>query len=79
MYFKEVKKVQYIQEDRNTLLIKYTGKNDLKVRDDVLKQIKKLSIHYDLKENLNIKIKRVGEITSDSVTKKYRTIIPYTG
>ncbi|WP_320048042.1 hypothetical protein [uncultured Ilyobacter sp.] len=78
MYFKGVKKVQYIQEDRNTLIVKYTGKNDLEIKNDIFSQISKLLEQYNLKESLNIKIERVNEIASDPFTEKYKTIIPYT-
>lgn len=78
MYFKGVEKTQFIQEERNTIRIKYVApKKEEGIRKDIEGQMKKFLGANGLEGRVELRIERVEEIPVDERTGKFKQIIPY--
>lgn len=76
IYFKGIKKFQFIQEDRNTLKIRYVPREKIDPNEEILPKIVKLLELKDLKDFVNIEMEEVEDIPLDPLTGKFKQIIP---
>lgn len=77
IFFKGVEKIQFIQNDPKTLLIRYKGEAGKEIENNITKQIKTLLEKYELKDDVMLKLEKVDEIPCNPATEKYESIIPY--
>jgi phenylacetate-coenzyme A ligase PaaK-like adenylate-forming protein len=75
MYFKGVKKIQFIQEDRKTLTIKYVEREKIDPDKEIVSLIIEVLKSKKLEKDIKITIEKVDKIPVDSHTGKYRQII----
>ncbi len=76
IYFKGIKKFQFIQEDEKTLKIRYVPREKIDPNEEILPKIVKLLQLKDLKDFVNIEMEEVEDIPLDPVTGKFKQIIP---
>lgn len=76
MYFRGIKKVQFIQEGKDTLRVKYIAENNRDAEGEILPKLTEVLSVRKLDEHVKIKFEQVEEIGIDPVTGKYRPIIP---
>ncbi|MCS5421718.1 MULTISPECIES: phenylacetate--CoA ligase family protein [Psychrilyobacter] len=77
MYFNNVKKIQFVQNDKNTLKIKYVGRGDLEPGKEILSLMIEFFRSKNLEKDVKIITEKVERIPVDPRTGKYRQIIPY--
>lgn len=76
IYFKGIKKFQFIQEDKKTLKIKYVPRDRVDPGEELLPKITKLLELKNLKECVKVEMEEVEDIPVDPVTGKYSQVIP---
>lgn len=77
IYFKGVKKIQFIQGSKKSLRIKYVEREKIDPNKEITSLVMNVLKSKQLENSIKITIEKVEKIPVDSITGKYRQIIPY--
>ncbi|GLI54968.1 hypothetical protein PM10SUCC1_04830 [Propionigenium maris DSM 9537] len=76
MYFRGIKKVQFIQESKDTLRVKYIAEKNIDAEGEIFPKLVEVLAVRGLDSHVKVKFERVDEIEIDPITGKYRPVIP---
>lgn len=76
MYFRGIKKVQFIQESKDTLRVKYIAEKNIDAEGEIFPKLVEVLAVRGLDSHVKVKFERVDEIEIDPITGKYKPVIP---
>ncbi|UUV17242.1 hypothetical protein NRK67_04885 [Fusobacteria bacterium ZRK30] len=77
MYFNNVKKIQFVQEDKNTLKIRYVEREELDPEKEILPMMTEFLRSKNLEKDIKLIIEKADNIPVDPHTGKYRQIVSH--